>query len=279
MSVKDDDLNIFEHNNCSDVLSEIGIKKYLENNADKFNIKVYKTISSTNTVLKEMAAQGAVEGTILIASEQTAGRGRMNRKFYSPTDTGLYMSILLRPKINAEEALFITTAAAVAVARAIEEISGRSAGIKWVNDIFVNDKKVCGILTEASFDMQSGGIEYAILGIGLNITPPKGGFPDEIKDVAMSIFDKGDAPSDAKNRIAATIIKYFMEYYQSLAQHSFFDEYVRRSVVVGRDIIVIGREKSRSAKALSIDDKCNLRVRYDDGTEDVLSSGEVSIRT
>lgn len=262
----------------SDVLSEFGIRKYLGSYGDKFNLKIYKTISSTNTVLKEMAAEGAPEGTILIASEQTAGRGRMNRKFYSPTGTGLYMSILLRPRMNAEEALFITTAAAVAAARVIEEISGEKAGIKWVNDIFINEKKVCGILTEASFDMESGRIEYAIPGIGINITPPHGGFPDEIKDVATAVFDGVVSPPDVKNRIAAGIIKYFTEYYENLPQHVFFDEYVRRSVVVGRDITVIGRGEPRPAKALAIDTNCNLRVRYDDGTEDILSSGEVSIK-
>lgn len=262
----------------SDVLSEWGIKKYLGDCADKFNLKIYKTISSTNTVLKEMATDGAPEGTILIASEQTAGRGRMNRKFYSPTGTGLYMSILLRPRLNAEESLFITTAAAVATARAIEEISGQTAGIKWVNDIFLNEKKVCGILTEASFDMESGGLEYAISGIGINITPPSEGFPDEIKDVATAVFDGVTPPQDAKNRIAAGIIKYFTEYYENLPKHAFLNEYVRRSIVVGRDITVIGRGEPRPAKALEIDDNCNLRVRYEDGTEDTLSSGEVSIK-
>ncbi len=262
----------------SDVLSEFSIKKYLGDCADKFNLKIYKSISSTNTVLKEMAAEGAPEGTILIASEQTAGRGRMNRKFYSPTGTGLYMSILLRPKMNAEESLFITTAAAVAAAHAIEEVSGQQAGIKWVNDIFVNGKKACGILTEASFDMESGGLEYAVSGIGINITSPNEGFPDEIKDVATAVFDSTTPPQDAKNRIAAGIIKYFMEYYENLTQHAFFEEYVRRSVVVGRDITVIGRGEPRPAKALSIDANCNLRVRYEDGTEDTLSSGEVSIK-
>ena len=262
----------------SDVLSEFGIRKYLGSYADKFDLKIYKTISSTNTVLKEMAAEGAPEGTILIASEQTAGRGRMNRKFYSPTGTGLYMSILLRPKMNAEESLFITTAAAVATARIIEEVSGQKAGIKWVNDIFVNKKKVCGILTEASFDMESVGLEYAIPGIGINITPPREGFPDEIKDVATAVFDGVVPPQDVKNRIAAGIIKYFTEYYENLPQHAFFDEYVRRSVVVGKDITVIGRGEPRPARALSSDANCNLRVRYEDGTEDTLSSGEVSIK-
>lgn len=262
----------------SDVLSEQGIIKYLRDYDNRLNIKVYKTISSTNTVLKKMAADGAPEGTVLVAAEQTAGRGRMNRTFYSPMGTGLYLSILLRPKVRAEESLFITTAAAVAVARVIEDISGKSAGIKWVNDVFVNDRKVCGILTEASFDMESGGLEYAIPGIGVNVSTPEGGFPNEIKEVATSVFDGMQPPEDAKNRIAASIIRCFMEYYENLSEHTFFDEYVRRSIIIGKDIKVLRGGESKVARALSIDSNCNLRVRYENGTEEILSSGEVSIK-
>lgn len=261
-----------------DVLSEQGIRKYLGAADTRFDLRVYKTITSTNTVLKEMAAEGAPEFTVLVAAEQTAGRGRMNRKFYSPTATGLYLSLLLRPKMRAEEALFITTAAAVAVARVVEEISGKQAGIKWVNDVFVDGKKICGILTEAAFDMESGALEYAIAGIGVNICTPQGGFPDEIKDIATSIFGDSAPPADTRNKIAAGIIRYFTEYYQNLPAHTFFDDYVRRSVVVGRDIFVLGKGEPRPAKALSIDKNCNLRVCYEDGGEEVLASGEISVK-
>ena len=202
----------------------------------------------------------------------------MNRKFYSPTGTGLYLSVLLRPRMKAQEALFITTAAAVAVARTVEEVAGRETGIKWVNDVFLDGRKICGILTEASFDMESGALEYAVCGIGVNVTPPEGGFPDEIKDVAGAVFTDAAPPADAKNRIAAGIVRHFMEYYRDLSRRPFFDEYVRRSVVVGQDILVLGRDEPRKARALAIDESCNLRVRYEDGSEGVLASGEVSIR-
>lgn len=261
-----------------DVLSEQGIKSQLGSLADSLDLHVYKTISSTNTVLKEMAANGAVEGTILVSSEQTAGRGRMNRKFYSPQGTGLYLSILIRPRMSASESLFITTAAAVAVARAIEEISGRATGIKWVNDVFMDGKKVCGILTEGSLDMESGGLEYAVLGIGINIAPPKGGFPDEIKDIAGAVFEGSTPCINSKNRIAAAVINYFMEYYKNLGQHSFLDEYIKRSIIVGKEIMVLGAAQPRKAKALSIDSECRLHVMYESGEQAVLSSGEVSIR-
>lgn len=262
----------------NDVLSEGGIRKYLGRRSDKVNLHVYKTISSTNTVLKEMAADGAPEGTVLVSAEQTAGRGRMNRKFYSPTGSGLYMSILLRPKFSAKESLFITTAAAVAVAQVIEEVSGKATGIKWVNDVFIGEKKICGILTEASLDIEGGGLEYAVCGIGINLSEPKGGFPDEIKDTATSVFGASQPPADVKNRIAAGVINHFCEYCENLSQHTFFDEYVRRSVIIGRDIMVLGSGEPRKAHALSIDPNCNLRVAFEDGAQTSLSSGEVSIR-
>lgn len=261
----------------SDVITQSGIKKYLGQSGAKYDIRVYKSITSTNTVLKEMAANGAAEGTVLVAAEQTAGRGRMSRRFHSPSRTGLYLSILLRPRLNAQESLFITTAAAVAVARTVEEVSGRSAGIKWVNDVFIDGRKICGILTEASFDMESGELEYAICGIGVNITPPEGGFPEEIEHVAGAVFDEPTS-FDTKNRMAAGIIEKFMHYYQCLPEHIFFEEYRKRSVIVGEDITVLGKGEPKRAHAIAIDNSCRLVVRHEDGAEEALHSGEVSIR-
>ena len=137
-----------------DVLSVESVRRYLRHR--EITPEVYKTISSTNTVLKARAAEGAGEGLALIAGEQTAGRGRMGRSFYSPADSGLYMSLLLRPRIAAREATGLTACAAVAVAETIEALSGRAAQIKWVNDVLLDGRKVCGILSEASLDCESG---------------------------------------------------------------------------------------------------------------------------
>lgn len=261
----------------SDVISADGIKKYLGDCAGQCNIKTRKTVSSTNTLLKKMAAEGAAEWTVLVAAHQTAGKGRLNRRFHSPDGTGLYLSILLRPKMSASESLFITTAAAVAVARTVEEVSGRTAGIKWVNDVFMDGRKICGILTEASFDMESGGLEYAVCGIGVNICPPQDGFPEEIRETAGSVFAV-PPDGDMKNRIAAGIIQKLTEYYTAFPAHGFLEEYQKRSVVVGKNITVIGKGEAREAIALAIDSDCRLIVRYTDGSEEALRSGEVSIR-
>lgn len=262
----------------SDVLSVQGIGKYLGAMSARLHLQTYDTITSTNTVLKEMAANGAPELTVLVASEQTAGRGRMNRAFYSPSATGLYLSILLRPQLKATDSLFLTTAAAVAVAQTVEDVSGKATGIKWVNDVFLDGKKICGILTEASFDVESGTPEYAVCGIGINLCDPKDGFPEELQSIAGSVFGCEAPPADARCRMAAGILQRFLEYYDHLTERSFFDEYVRRSVVIGQTVTVLGRGEPRTATALAIDRDCGLHVRYDDGSEEVLSSGEISIR-
>ena len=148
---------------------------------------VLESVDSTNTALMRMAATGAAEGTVLLAQAQTAGRGQRGRDFYSPAGCGLYMSLLLRPKMPPEDVLAITPAAAVAAAQAVEAATGRRAGIKWVNDIQIDGKKVCGILTEAA--SSSGTLDCAVCGIGINLFPPPGGYPEALRDRAGALFD------------------------------------------------------------------------------------------
>ena len=158
----------------SDVLSETGIRRYLSKPCD---VIALKTVGSTNAYLRELAQKGASEGTLVVSSEQTSGHGRRGRSFFSPSDTGIYLSVLLRPKVSVNEAVKITSAAAVAVCFALEKECGISPEIKWVNDIFVNGKKAAGILTEAAFDMDNGALDYVCLAIGINVFPPENGFP------------------------------------------------------------------------------------------------------
>lgn len=259
-----------------DVLSSAEIEKHLTSLKGKLNIEVKKTVTSTNALLKEKAAAGADEGTVLVALSQTAGRGRFTRSFFSPLDSGIYMSILLRPRISAENATLITTAAAVAVAEAAENLSGRKTGIKWVNDVLVNGKKICGILTEASLNIESGELDYAVLGIGLNVYEPENGFPDEIKNIAGAIFKERGAGQ--KSRLAAAVLEGFNKYYESLSERSFLNAYKERCIVLGKQINVLSQDGSRPATALDIDENCRLYVKYSDGSQSLLSSGEVSIK-
>ena len=258
----------------SGALTPEGIGRYLPEKHPE--IFVYGTIGSTNTKARELAQCGASEGTIVAASHQTDGRGRMGRNFFSPDDTGLYMSIVLRPDMSAEASTLITTAAAVAVCRAIEELCQKKALIKWVNDILVDGRKVCGILTEASLGMESGSLEYAILGIGVNLYLPEGGFPENIRESAGYIFD--EKTSGMRAVLCARIWEKFFEIYKDLGDKAFLGEYADRSFVIGRRIDVVSPSGRRSAVALSVDEDCRLEVRFDDGEVKKLSTGEISIR-
>lgn len=259
----------------SDVLSEAGIRKYLHS---ELKLSVYPTVSSTNTLLKAEAEQGAPEGTVIVAAEQTAGRGRMGRSFYSPSGTGIYMSILLRPKIPAADAGLITAGAAVAVADAIDALSGRNTQIKWVNDVYLDGHKVCGILTEGSIDFENGFLSHAIVGIGINTVPPEGDFPADIREIAGAAFGE-DAPSDLRCRLTAEVLDRFLAYYADLKNVPFYDAYRRRSVVLGRQVRLIspGREPEE-AEVLDIDRNFALVVRDAYGQLRTVNSGEVSIR-
>ena len=261
----------------TDILSVQGIRKYLNREIAGSDISVLQTAASTNALLREKADSGAPEGCMILSNEQTGGRGRLSRSFFSPQDTGIYMSLLLRPEnYSAKEAVRITTMAAVAMCEAIESVSDEKAAIKWVNDIYVRGKKVCGILTEGSFSLESGLLEYAVLGIGINLYPPEDGFPRELADIAGAVFQTKQ--DDAKNRIVSEFLNRFYSYYQEADQERYVGQYQKRSFVVGKQVTILSAGKQRDALVLGIDDQCRLLVRYDDGTEDCCLSGEISVR-
>jgi len=263
------------HSNEFDMISKEYIEKKTINCSAK--IIVEESSASTNTELKQMAENGAEHGTVLIANEQSGGRGRLGRSFFSPQGTGLYMSLLLRPSNYPPEIVVkITTIAAVAVCEAIESVCTEEPLIKWINDIYMRGKKVCGILTEASFGKDGKSIEYAIVGVGINVYEPYEGFPKEIQNVAGSVFVKKNG--DYKNMIASKFINRFYDMYGNLENIDYIEQYRKRCFVIGKRINVLTNNKDRSATALDIDDDCRLSVKYDDGTMDLLSSGEISIR-
>lgn len=258
----------------SDILSTQSISKYLKNDLD---IKVVPTCSSTNDMLVDLAHDGAKEGTVIISTEQTKGKGRTGKSFYSPKDTGVYISILLRPDTSPEDSLYFTTIAAVATAKAIESVSDKKADIKWVNDVYIEGKKVCGILTEAALSMEMNKLDYAVVGIGINITPPKGGFPKDIKKIATTVFDK---KADSKNKtsiLVANLLDYYMDYYKSNDMKSHLKEYINRSNIIGKNIEIEKENMKIRARAIDIDSKCRLIVKDELGKEHTLSYGEVSI--
>lgn len=243
--------------------------------AGRLDITLFDELDSTNTYLKKLARVGAPEGRVIIARRQSAGRGRLGRSFYSDAE-GLYISVLIRPHMKAESMVFVTAMTAVAMARAIERTVDADAVIKWVNDIFVRGKKVCGILCESAFDADALS-EYVVIGAGVNITEPFGGFPADISAVAGALLPHGRG-QELRSRLAAAFLEELFSEYARLDSRSFLDEYRRRSMVTGKNVSVISPTLTRHGKAIAIDDDCRLVVRFDDGTTEHVSTGEISVR-
>lgn len=259
-----------------DTITQGSIRQFMNIGELPFDIRVFDTIDSTNAEVKRLAARGAREGLVVVASSQTAGRGRRGRSFFSPEGTGLYMSLLLRPALSPAQATRITTMAAVGICTAIERLSGRKPGIKWVNDVLLDGRKVCGILTEAAMSADGASLDYVVLGIGINVLAPETGFPPEIASIAGSVFI--GSPPNARSLLCAAVLDELAKDYLRLPEESFAEEYRRRCIVPGRRITVLRGDSTLEADALSVDDECRLLVRYDDGREELLGSGEISIR-
>lgn len=244
--------------------SEKYIKEKLKRTPYKIDVK--KSVTSTNTIMKERAKKEDCDYSVLIAWNQTEGRGRMGRNFYSPSESGIYMSVAL--KIAGEDnPLLITTDAAVCIARVLEKMSGKDALIKWVNDIYIDSRKVCGILTE-------GVGEYAVLGIGINVLPPKDGFPEDIKDRAGAVFER-KRPRIREN-VAINFLRDFLRVYQNRNRENLLLEYKKRSMIIGREILILNT--GEKATALEISDDYSLVVKKENGETVTLSSGDVSVK-
>ncbi len=260
----------------SDLLSVVSLVQYLGDLP--IQPEVYASIGSTNTSLRQRAELGAEEGLLLVAEEQTAGRGRFGRSFYSPSEGGIYMSLLLRPNLSAPDALCITTAAAVAVCRALSAVCGIDASIKWVNDVFFEGKKLCGIATEAAFDLETGGLQYAVLGIGLNLYPAPQGVPLDLQDIIGTVFPEKPQDGTVRVRLIAEIVRQFWLEYPRLAERAYFESYKARCFVLGKQVDVVRAGQREAAEVLGLQEDFSLQVRFADGREEALSSGEVSLR-
>lgn len=261
-----------------DHLTEQGIFESLSPGAKAAaQVEVLQCTGSTNDDVRSKAIEGAPEFTIVVAGEQQQGRGRRGRPFYSLGDVGIYLSILVKPSFDLHESAKITAAAAVAVCAAIQQVTGEYAQIKWVNDVYYRNRKVCGILTEGVADLESGGLAWAIVGIGINVYPPIAGYPAEYANRAGALLE-GIQPG-IRDKIAGAVISSFIEAYGQLDSAWLVETYREKSFVPGRDIWVRrGSDPEKPATAVRINDDLSLRVRFDDSTEADINSGEVSIR-
>lgn len=230
---------------------------------------------STNEDIKRLANLGAEEFTIVMAKKQTGGKGRMARTFFSP-EGGLYFSVLLRPRLTADTCLKITTAAAVSMAAATEKVTGLKPKIKWVNDIYIKGKKVCGILTEGAFDAESAELKYAVLGLGVNVATPKGGFSEEIKNKAGALFETSTPPSLVYFALINEFLREFKAYYSDIENMPHIEKYRAYSLLDGKKVTYQKDKKTYEGTVLGIGDEGELIVKQG-GNKIPLSSGEVSI--
>lgn len=234
----------------------------------------FEEIGSTNTYAKQLAREGAPEGTVVMAGCQTAGRGRMERTFQSPRDKGIYMTVILRPSLPAERLLPVTALTGVALCEAVERICGVRPGLKWPNDPVLGGRKLSGILTE-----MSGGA--LVLGIGVNVLQSPGDFSPEVAEMATSLAAELGHPV-SRGALAAELLEALDRMYQALLAGdlaAYLAAYRQDCVNLGRQVQLLFPDGRReTAAAVGIDGEFGLIVRTDDGTERTVRSGEVSVR-
>ena len=257
-------------------LSAEKIRLYLDPDYPQDRLRIYAILASTNDTAKEMAVDGTPSGTAVVAGEQTAGKGRMGRSFYSPADSGVYLSMILRPELPLDRMLLLTTGVAVAACQAIEQVCGHSIQIKWVNDLFLNGKKIAGILTETA------GTGYVVVGIGVNVKESAEGFPGEIAEKAGVLNIEGTHVS--RERLTAGLINCIWRMSGELgeASGSYADRLLaearKRSCILGREVHVDGHKGLTAGKVVEIDGQGFLIVEGAKGDRHTLNSGEVSLR-
>lgn len=249
------------------------------------NIYVFDEVDSTNSLAKEYAEQHPGEDAVFIALSQKNGRGRRGRSFFSPNGTGIYLSFLLHPDMEISACTTLTCKTAVVICEAIKTVLNKDTKIKWVNDIYYDGKKVSGILTEASTSIEDGRLSYVVIGIGINVFRPEGGFPRELKDIAGALIEDKDIEGDNNSvfeNIVSIIISKIYEVMNQSMNDTFIMKYREESFLPGNYVKInyfTNDEKSGNDYALvmGIDDDYHLVVRFEDGRTESLSTGEVSV--
>lgn len=264
-----------------DILTPEMILPFMED--DSVPLHCHRALGSTNSEAMRLAIDGAPHRTVVLAEEQSAGRGRRGRSFFSPARSGLYMSLILRPEGNREHMLssrtkesvsdpvLVTVAAAVAVCKAIEALTPCKPKIKWVNDILLNEKKVCGILTEVVSDLESASIGCLVVGVGVNISTPQNAFPEELRPLAVSLDRRL-----SRGHLAAEIANRLFGYFEELSNPAMLDEYRSRSIVLGRVVRYVDDGHERTGQAVEINERGNLVLESKEGIS-VLHAGEISL--
>lgn len=254
----------------ANALSAFEIKKSLKSEYRDIFIRIYNTIDSTNNEAKRHGLEG-LNYALYISEAQTAGRGRLGRSFYSPENTGIYMSLVYKVDLTVlESPMLITLKAAMAVCEVIEELTGLSLGVKWVNDIYLGNRKICGILAEGIPNSETGIPDYVVVGIGINVNTTE--FPDDIKNKATSIGVSCD-----RNRMVAAIINKLLPLYENMSDTSFMEEYRKKSIVIGKPVEFEQDNSVIHGIATGIADNGGLIVNTEDEREFTITSGIVEM--
>lgn len=260
----------------SDILSAEAIRSFLPDSMQDIPLFVAEKCSSTNQLAKRSALDGVSHGAAFLSDSQDSGRGRYGRSFFSPSETGLYLSIVLDPgRYCFPGTAMITSFAAVAVCEAIEALCPCRLRVKWVNDILLSEKKIAGILTEGISDLETGRLSAIVLGIGINVYPPKGGFPPELANTAGWLSDT-PIPG-GRNHLAAQILTRLAAP-SDASLTDFLPRYRQRLAMLGSDIEVMSTTEHYFATALDVDAEAGLVVRRQDGSLATLRSGEIRVR-
>ena len=256
-----------------EALSDIGTRQVGR------KVLYYDRLDSTNNEIKRLSIDQVENGLAVIADCQTGGRGRRGRSFLSPAGKGLYLSVLMQPRCSVDELSMLTAWSAVALCSAVERACGVRPGIKWPNDLVMQGRKLCGVLTELELEAETGLPRYVIVGIGTNVLQTEADFGPEVAPIAISLEQAlGQAP--ARTALAKEILRAMDDLYRDFPQEKaqYLEQYRRDCLTLGRPVTVLRSSGARNGFATGINEDFSLTVRWEDGTAEALSAGEVSVR-
>ncbi len=256
-----------------DIFSSNYMETLLKDCQTKWNVQFLNEVDSTNTYAKRLASQGAPAGTVIVADKQTAGKGRLGKSFHSPSG-GLYFSIILRPDLPLKDMMSVTACTAAAIHQALSD-NHITAKIKWVNDLFLNGKKICGILSEGSFNAELLSMDFLVIGIGINIHPdPK--LPEELKPIVTDIQTE-TGQILRRCDLIAQILKHLEILLDGLEKHTYLPIYTKNSCTLGHRVHVKAEHGECDALAVGFAEDAGLIVRLSDGTQEIIRTGTAQI--
>ncbi len=243
------------------------------------NIICLDSVDSTNNYAKKLADRGAPHGTVVLTDCQTAGRGRRGNSFVSPEGKGLYLSVLLRPNLPPADVINLTAWIAVAVCDAVEQVIGQRPGIKWTNDLILQSKKLCGILTEMSLEAETGELQYVVAGIGINVSQSEADFGTEVSSLAISLeqaLGRKIRRADLAVAVLGALERMMNDFPHQKA--AYLERYRNHCLTLGREVRLIRKGEAQIAFAQAIDEDFALVVRHENGTVETVTAGDVSVR-